>query len=83
MKILLWGVVAAALLFFIFSGSDSRAPIPSVTTKPSEAELRAVVAKIWAACEAQFNSKTQSKQFVDCVDRMGGAYVAGYETGRK
>jgi hypothetical protein len=71
MKIFLSMLAGAAILFIVagIAGQSSK--------KPSEAEIKAFIEKAWATCDAQFNSRTQSSQHVDCLDRLSGAYIEG------
>lgn len=61
--------------------------LPEQGRKPSEAELRSMVGRIFATCderilgrqqtEGEHISITQSAAITRCVDEMGGAYLEG------
>jgi hypothetical protein len=71
MKIFLSMLAGAAILFIIagIAGQSSK--------KPSEEELKQFIQKAWVTCDAQFSSRNQSAQHVDCLDKLMGAYIEG------
>jgi hypothetical protein len=77
MKIGLWMIAGAVLLFVVVGilGSGGQGP--------SRNQIEGAVSKMWATCEAQYNPQTQSNQFINCIDKLGGAYIEGAKAGQR
>ena len=77
MKIALWMLAGAAILFVVAG------IVGPSNQQPTKADAEAIVKKAWAACESQFNPQRQSTQFMNCVDQISGAYIEGYKAGKR
>jgi hypothetical protein len=68
-------MVLGAVLLFVVAG------VFGGRSGPSDAELWADTGKIMSTCDSQYNSRIQSSEWANCVNRLGGAYVEGVKKG--